>query len=177
MNIFILDTNPELCAQYHCDKHVVKMILEAAQLLSTTHRVLDGVLGHKLSSNGRKLKDYILPDDRQDLLYKATHVNHPCAVWARQSTQNYIWLYNLFVELGREYTYRYAKTHLSLQKLEDILLIPPDNLSPSQQTPFAQAMPDECKNADAVTAYRTYYKTHKSEIAAWTKRSTPNWYQ
>jgi hypothetical protein len=176
MNIFYLDSSPKLAAQYHCDKHVVKMILESAQLLSTAHRVLDGELGHKLSSNGRKLKDFILKDDRQDVLYKATHVNHPCAVWLRESIQNYLWLYELFVELGREYTYRYTKTHLSLQKLEDILIIPPDNLPSSHLTPFAQAMPDECKHSDAVVAYRNYYKQYKSDICVWTKRSQPDWY-
>ena len=47
MNIFYLHENPEICAEYHCDKHVVKMILETAQMLSTAHRIIDGELGAK----------------------------------------------------------------------------------------------------------------------------------
>ena len=177
MNIFVLDEDPVLAAQYHCDKHVVKMILESAQLLSTAHRVLDGDLGHKFSKSGAKLKDYILPDARQDLLYKASHTNHPCALWVRETDCNYMWLCALFLALGDEYTYRYNRIHLSIGKLADILLCLPNNIKQGLCTPFVQAMPDECKNADVVTAYRTYYKTHKSEIATWTKRSTPDWYK
>jgi len=92
MNIFYLSHDTEECAQMHVDKHVVKMILEYAQLLSTTHRVLNNV--HEGS-----------------IFYKATHVNHPSAVWTRQSCENYFWLYDLLVDLCCEYTYRYKKTH------------------------------------------------------------------
>ena len=96
MNIFYLHDTPVTCAQYHTDKHVVKMIIEYAQLLSTAHRLVDG--------------------DEGLVLYKATHKNHPSAIWARRSAQNYAWLYYHMMELGREYEKRYGKKHLSIIK-------------------------------------------------------------
>jgi len=91
MNVFYLDSDPKQCAMLHTDKHVVKMILEYSQLLSTAHYVCDGAT----------------PEG----MYKPTHINHPSAVWVRKSEHNYIWLCNLLLELCNEYTYRYAKTH------------------------------------------------------------------
>lgn len=177
MNIFYLDSDPKTAAQYHCDKHVVKMILESAQLLSTAHRVLDGVQGIRISAAGRKLKDWILSDFREELLYKATHVNHPSAIWTRQSLSHYAWLESLFVELCKEYTYRYDKVHLCETKLADVLSMPPDNLA---ELPFSeppQAMPESCKmTGNAVLAYRQYYMLEKRDFAKWTRRSIPAWY-
>lgn len=172
-----MDQDPAKAAQYHCDKHVVKMILESAQLLCTAHRVLDGEQGVRLSKSGARLKDWILPDQRQEILYKATHVNHPCAIWARTSTSNYAWLYLLFDALGEEYSYRYARKHASIERLSGILDDYPDMMDPGSRTDPPQAMPDDCKVTDTVTAYRNYYKTCKSEIATWTKRSVPDWYK
>lgn len=177
MNIFFLDEDPVLAAQYHCDKHVVKMILESAQLLSTAHRVLDGELGIRLSASGARLKDYVLPDAKQDLLYKATHISGPCAVWAREASDNYEWLFGLFIALGDEYSYRYNKEHLSISKLERILAVLPKNIPTKPLTKPPLVMPEGCKDPDPILAYRKYYKTHKSEIAKWTKRSTPDWYK
>lgn len=156
MNIFMLDTDPTKAAAYHCDKHVVKMILEYAQLLSTAHRELDGI-------------------DDDDQLYRKTHVNHPSGVWARQSGANYKWLYSLFVECCKEYTARYGKTHLTETKLRHRLANPPKNIPKGGLTPILQAMPDECKRDDPVAAYRGYYKTHKADIAVW-KHNTPDWW-
>ena len=93
MNIFYLDNDPKVCAQMHLDKHVVKMILEYCQLLSTAHRVLDGTEVMGKSKTGRNVKRWILPDKREEIVYSATHINHPSAVWARQSAMNYYWLY------------------------------------------------------------------------------------
>ena len=96
MNIFYLDRDPVVAAKMHCDKHVVKMILESAQMLSTAHRVLDG-------------DEYA--DERG--LYKMAHKNHPSTIWVRTSTDNYMWLNRLFGALCKEYTYRYNKQHSS----------------------------------------------------------------
>jgi hypothetical protein len=86
MNIFYLDEDPKICAQYHCDKHVVKMIIEYAQLLSTAHRVLDGFEGYGASKSGnRQVKIWTLHDSRDEILYKATHVNHPSNIWTRSN--------------------------------------------------------------------------------------------
>jgi hypothetical protein len=112
MNIFYLSQNPVECAQMHNDKHCVKMILESAQLLSTAHRVLDGVETVGLSQSGRKKKIWKLANDKLDTkLYSATHNNHPSAIWVRQSKNNYVWLFNLFCSLIVEYQHRYEKVH------------------------------------------------------------------
>lgn len=160
MNIFFLDKDPKLCSQYHCDKHLVKMVLETAQLLSTAHRVLD--------------KDN-LDEYRDSNLYKETHTNHPCSKWLRVSTGNYQWLYQLFVELNREYTHRYGKEHLSGLKLLGVLYFCPDNLSMGELTPPALAMPDIYKVEDPVQSYRSYYIAEKQTLLTYTKRIKPYW--
>jgi hypothetical protein len=179
MNIFYLDKDPKLAAQYHCDKHVVKMILESAQLLSTAHRVLDGELGHYISLGNRKLKQWTLSDWRETLLYKTAHYNHPCAVWVRKSSENYKWLYELFKELCIEYYNRYNKEHASYSKLMDALSYLPDNIPRDRFTEPPQAMDlyPQCKvPGDTVQAYRNYYKEIKSEIAEWRYTTKPYWY-
>ena len=106
MNIFYLHSDPEMCAKWAVDSHCVKMILEAAQLLSTAHRVIDGLETEGKSASGRRKKVWVLPEDRDFKLYNATHVNHPSAVWARQSNNNYNWLWCYLLEHCREYTRR-----------------------------------------------------------------------
>lgn len=178
MNIFYLSPNAAEAAKYHCDKHCVKMILESAQLLSTAHRLIDGVEGKKVSAAGRNLKAWILPDERDSTLYTATHVNHPSAVWVRQSDEHYYWLELLLRELYREYTRRYNKIHLVQQKLEDALLFAPDNIPKQGFVEPPQCMPDDCKvPGDAVTAYRKYYINYKNEFAVWKYTQTPDWYK
>lgn len=177
MNIFVLDSDIKKCAQYHCDKHIVKMILEYAQILSTTHRVLDGKQKAILSKSGRKQKIWVLEDMHlESTLYKAVSVNHPCNIWARQSKANYIWLHTLLTECLIEYYDRYGKEHKTSSILLD-LFPTPDNIPERPMTPFAQAMPDECKvEGDAVQAYRNYYNMHKHRFAKWKNGNTPSWY-
>jgi hypothetical protein len=153
MNIFVLDHDVKRCAQAHNDKHVVKMILETAQLLSTVQW-----------QSGREAP------------YKQTHVNHPCSVWARESLGNYMWLCELGLELCKEYTHRYGKVHKSEAIIRYLAEAPP-SLSNKGMTPFAQAMPEECKANDAVTAYRNYYIQEKGGMAKWSKRERPYWYK
>jgi Pyrimidine dimer DNA glycosylase len=160
MNIFVLDNDPELCAHYHCDKHVVKMILETAQLLSTAHRVVDeGCLFPELDKN----------------LYKKTHQNHPSAIWVRENYSNYSWVAYLFECLLEEYTYRYGKVHAS-EKLTDYVAWPPLNIkTSSKMTPFKLAMPDVYKTDDPVQSYRNYYIGEKKSLFAWKNRDIPYW--
>lgn len=181
MNVFVLDLDPVIAAQYHLDKHVVKMILETAQLLSTAHRVLDGTIVNCIkytSANKIKsVKRYILDDIKLNaVLYNVTHVNHPCAVWCRHNINNYMWLYKLFVSLCNEYTFRYGKMHKTDVLLRDILKIPPKNISHSCFTPPTLAMPEKYKNSNIVLAYRRYYIAEKYKFAKWTKRNRPNWF-
>jgi len=179
MNIFYLDHDVTKCAEMHNDKHVVKMILEYAQLLSTAHRVLDGVELSGLSASGRKKKFWTLADSRDYTLYKATHIHHPSAVWVRQSKENYLWLANMLLALCEEYTYRYGKVHKTERDgLVNVLLKNiPNNITDSNFTQPTPAMPDEVKiSGDSIKSYRNYYINNKTHLASWKKRSTPGWY-
>jgi len=174
MNIFYLSHNPKECAEQHCDKHCVKMILEYAQLLSTAHRVLDG-REYMDASSGRKMKRWMLPNPTMDkMLYKATYINHPSAVWVRQSNNNYNWLYCLFQSLMTEYTYRYGKTH-ACDKLSPFLCHTPRNIPIDYFTQPTPAMPDEYKViGDSIKSYHNYYIGAKSRMANWKNRQIPN---
>jgi hypothetical protein len=173
MNIFYLDKDPKVCAEMHVDKHCVKMILEYAQLLSTTHRVLDGILVDGLSKSGRKRKQYILPDQREQMLYSATHINHPSAIWVRQSDANYAWLFKMFGALMDEYTYRYGKNH-ACERLADALSHRPNNIPKGSFTEPTPAMPDHYKVAgDSIQSYKNYYLGDKQRMFSWKNRPTP----
>jgi hypothetical protein len=153
MNIFVLDKNQTLCAHYHNDRHCVKMVLESTQLLSNAHWET-GMEGP----------------------YKQTHKNHPCSLWASESITNYEWLLMLALELSNEYSYRYKKTHACLKKIEWLIDNYPD-LPDRGLTPFAQAMPEQYRNKDAVQAYRGYYIGEKQHIAQWKMRDVPYWWR
>lgn len=174
MNIFAVDNDPVQAAHCLVDKHVVKMILESAQLLSTAHRVLDGHEYVGKSKSGRNVKRWTLYDDRDGHLYSATHVNHPSAVWCRQTTGNYEWLYAHFNALLTEYMYRYGKIH-KCYYMWYYLSPPPANLPKGDLQRFAVAMPEEYKVADPVESYRNYYRVAKERMHKWTKREKPAW--
>ena len=177
MNIFYLDEDVTKAAQYHNDKHCVKMILEYAQLLCTAHRVLDGQRMVITTDKGRKKTIHKHPNPNLDnILYGAGWLQHPSAIWARASKANYEYLYALFNALCTEYTHRYGKIHLTYQKLNDILKHPPQNIDFVKQfTQPTPAMPDDVKNADSKTAYRDYYNKYKQHLDLWTKRERPEW--
>ena len=182
MNIFYLHREPYACAEMHVDKHVVKMILEYSQLLSTAHRIIDGVQSVGLSKTGRKQTRYILPDDRESTLYTATHANHPSAIWCRKNTQNYMWLYWLLVACCEEYSYRYGKVHKCqssglVEKLHKL----PTNLPDGEFTQPTPAMPTELIiPGDSISSYRNYYISSKKHLASWkvkiNSRNTPQWF-
>jgi hypothetical protein len=155
MNIFFLDENPTLSAKYHVDKHVVKMILETAQLLCGVHHTTDQVT--------------------DQVPYKLSHKNHPCAVWARESLSNYLYLCELGLELGKEYTYRYGKRHKSIEVIEWCIVNKPNIPDIGFTTP-AMAMPDEFKVDSVVESYRNYYMGAKISLASWKNREKPFWF-
>lgn len=158
MNIFYLSNDPRKCAEYHVDKHVVKMILEYAQLLSTTHRILDTNLESSMDDN----------------LYKATHRNHPSAIWVRQSASNYRWLYTLWLELLDEYTFRYGKQHASGRLIDHLANLPKNISTMAQFTEPTPAMPDQYKVAgDSAQSYHNYYNGDKRRMFAWKNRDVP----
>ena len=159
MNIFILDSDVKKCAQYHVDKHVVKMILETAQLLCGVHHMISQVT--------------------QEVPYKLSHKNHPCAIWARQSLSNYLYLCELGLELCKEYTYRYGKQH-KCESMLDTLAFVPSNIPDKPFTEPTPAMPDACKvSGDSIESYRNYYFMEKKRMWSWSgkinSRMTPSW--
>jgi len=154
MNIFVLHQDPKTCAEMHCDKHVIKMIVETAQLLCGAHH---------------------MTSDREDIPYRLSHKNHPCSVWVRESIQNYQWLVSLGLELCYEYTRRYNKIHKSQQVIEWCQDNQPQ-LSRQGMTAFRLAMPDSCKVSDnPVENYREYYVREKAGFCTW-KTEVPQWF-
>lgn len=127
-----------------CDKHVVKMILESAQMLSTAHYVLDNV-----------------SELFGVTLYKPTHRNHPSAVWVRQSDSHYQWLYKHFVALCHEYTKRFKKIHKTEEKLLKVLCYLPQKIESKLFYPPPQCLPDQYKTENTVNAYLNYYSQEK----------------
>ncbi len=178
MNIFYLDKHYRTCAKQHVDKHVVKMIVEYAQLLSTAHRVLDGEEYEGRTANNRRIRRFKMANSNiENTLYKASHINHPSAIWVRESSQHYWWLYLLFRELCMEYTHRYGKIHSTESKLGEILQIKPKNIKDNGFVEPPQAMPDYCKvPGDSIKAYQMYYVNEKIGFAKWTKRDIPDWF-
>lgn len=155
MNIFVLDLDPIKAAQYHNDKHCVKMVLETAQLLSSAHHILDSPF--------------------KDVVYKLTHKNHPCALWVRESKDNYTWLFMLFEALAIEYRLRYGRQHKSWVTKSEYLQYNPIQAQ-KDLTPFPLCMPDNCKIlGDPVASYRNYYIKEKAHIAKW-KTGVPYWW-
>jgi len=176
MNIFYIDKDPVQAAQWMVDKHVVKMILESAQLLSTAHRLHDGREIEGKSKTGRKARRWVLDDARDAVVYQATHINHPSAVWCRESVENYNWLVDHFFALMAEYTYRYNKEHNCYGELSYLLQSPPHNLKAWDMTPMPSAMADEYKiSNDSLTNYRNYYRLGKVSMHKWTNRQPPEW--
>ena len=180
MNIFYVDKDPVKAAKMLLDKHVVKMILECAQMLCTAKRVLDGTEYMAKTKNGRNIKRWKLDNSNEEaIIYKAGWLNHPSTQWVLQSAYNYIWLYKHMMALGDEYTKRYGKVHLTIEKLGDLLKHPPKN-SPINKKGYdaTPAMPDECKiPGDVVASYRKYYIFEKQRFATWKSPSTvPAWY-
>jgi hypothetical protein len=175
MNIFSVDSDPYQAAEWLVDRHVIKMILESVQLLSTAHRVLDGTEYIGQSKSGRKAKRWLLPDDREHILYGATHVSHPSAVWCRETSGNYEWLYRHFQALCLEYNHRYGKWHKCMD-MWDHLSMTPRNIKQGDLQEFSVAMDKQyIVSTDPIENYRNYYKIGKARMHKWTKRNPPPW--
>ena len=181
MNIFMLDSCPIKSAQYQCDKHISKMCVENAQLLSTAHRILDGVVYIEKTDTNRNIKRWRLSDtDMDEHLYKATHANHPSNIWIRESKNNYNWLWKHFVALADEYTHRCGKVHASFTKLAPYLANSPKNISSIDQTPIRLAINDEACIIpnDPIESYRKFYQTKQTRFKmVWTRREVPHWFK
>jgi hypothetical protein len=149
MNIFYLNKDPYKAAEIQYNKHIVKMVLESAQMLCTAHHHYADLLGYK--------HDYIP--------YKKAHYNHPSTIWCRQNAKQYYWLYNHMIALGKEYTKRYGKEHLTITKCKEPLNLCPFGMPDGDFCEPPQAMPDEYKvEGDSLTAYWNYYEGEKHKV-------------
>jgi hypothetical protein len=203
MNIFKLSEDTKTTAQMHCDKHLVKMILEYSQILSAAHRILDGIptkieyfknevpkvkVVQLLPGECAKMEPVDDVDEsthvktfqlklkiKNPMCYNLTHSNHPSTVWARGTSENYLWLASLLNECFKEYTIRYGKIHAST-RVFNFLKNAPTNIKIGKQTAFALAMPDIYKVPDAVLSYQNYYIGEKMRFAKWTNRKVPEWF-
>lgn len=152
MNIFALSLKVKKCALYHCDKHIVKMILESAQMLCTV-LWLTGV----------------------EAPYKPAHKKHPCTLWAKESLSNWRWLRDLTEALNEEFKYRYNRDE-NHKSWDVVASLQEPNIPDLGLTKFALAMPEEYKCEDPVLSYRNYYVGAKHRFATWKKRPVPEWY-
>jgi len=176
MNIFYLSNDTRQCAEMHVDKHVVKMILEYSQLLSTAHRVIDGHETAVKSQTGRNKKVWKLSNQTLDIsLYESTHVNHPSAIWVRKSKSNYEWLVMMLHDLCAEYTYRYEKKHkVERDGLLDLLYNVPSGIIDKGFCEPTPAMPDEyIDKTSSIKSYQTYYIKDKKHMFSWKNRNIP----
>lgn len=144
------------------------MIVEAVQMLSTAKHLLD---------------PFPVDSEESKKIYKICHKNHPVTIWIRTSLDNYLWTLEMISAMHDEWRYRYGhketKFHASYLVAQILKKHAPsaDCFPEKGLTPFAQAMPDEYKNEDAVEAYRKYYQSpEKRKIASWKKRNPPNWW-
>ncbi len=167
MNIFVLDENPVIAAQMLCDKHIVKMPLETAQLLSNVFSIALKAPNPFVSTTDQNIA----------VPYKLTHSNHPCSLWARQSKGNFCWLIEYGKELCKEYTWRYKRKHKSEEVIDwcdsnkDLLIFRSTDMQA-----FIQALPDRYKCTNPVKAYREYYLQEKLRFAKWENgREAPGW--
>lgn len=151
MNIFVLDYDVKNCVEYHCNSHVVKMILEYTQILSTVNRVCG-----------------------LDEGYKPTHVRHPCVLWAGECLDNWLYLRTLCEELNNEFKYRFRHSHKSIFVARSLSEPPLPVLGKLTKQP--QAIPNDVKCDDVVVAYRNYYIKYKQHLAKWYPREKPWWF-
>tara|TARA_Y100000385_G_scaffold242970_1_gene260214 strand:- start:1266 stop:1823 length:558 start_codon:yes stop_codon:yes gene_type:complete len=179
MNIFVLDENIDLCARYHCDKHLVKMISEHNQMLGSIGWTSRGIW-YKRDMD----RDWInqtfkgfprSTEEGNPFPYGIGFKHHPCTRWTAHSKENYEWLCELTLEMCKEYTRRYGRIHAG----EAILKWYNDNPPPFENSGFTkwvQAMPDECKRDNPIEGYRKYYLEHKRRFARWAHSETPQWW-
>ena len=154
MNVFVLSEDPRECARFHADQHVGKMLMESVQLLFAA-----------------------CPGETP---WRKTHLNHPCAVWVRESRENWRWLLALASALAAEHARRFGTVHGAAFQLPWLRDREPD-LPPVGRTPFAQAVPEAFRSESALSAYRAYYSADKRTLAgrpaSWTRRPVPEWFR
>lgn len=164
MNIFILDSDVNKCAQYHLVKHINKMQVELSQLLCAA-----------LHQNPE-----LRPEIKQ-IPYKLTHANHPCTIFTRKSPVHYSYVAGLLYALNVEYQRRYNKTHLSFTKMyeaglvTDVDYVLANNKFSEIVNDIPKCMPDEYKVESVIESYRNYYRLGKVHLHDWAPANKPDW--
>lgn len=179
MNIFFLDIDPIKCAHYHCNKHIVKMITEHAQMMSMAIWYHDRKQALRLYEKGRIMN--APPEVTGKPPRTDSHLMHPCTMWVRESRKHFDWLKLMSAEMAHEYYLRFGQfhnpprhhssyvdciAHLNSSKIPD---------SPWESPP--QAMPEEFRGPDAAEAYKRLYGLDKIRFARWTVREMPEWFK
>ncbi|KAF2072347.1 hypothetical protein CYY_006342 [Polysphondylium violaceum] len=169
MNLFYLDLVAKKSARYHCNKHVVKLILEATQILYGVWHVIEG------SNEKWKIR---APENPM----KLTHTNHPLSIWARTNTKTYDIVSEYCLCLLDEYTLRYGKVHSCTKHMDFLAKEKPKNLPVSNTCPVMPlCMPDQYKVVptkswqDVVDSYRAYYIGEKLHFCAYKDVDWPDW--
>lgn len=183
MNIFVLDKSPKISAEFHCDKHVVKMILESGQMLCASHwlHLLNEYYPGK-KEEFKRVKDMQkwlienIPKEKQPP-WKLSHINHPCTIWTNNSLSNYFWHHELSKSLCVEYTKRYGRVHSSEIIIDWLGKNKPVKMTDKGLTQFVICMKEEYKiSEDPVLCYRNYYIKDKSRFAKWKLNNQPYWW-
>jgi len=181
MNIFVLDLDPKKAARDHCDNHIVKMVLEGAQILGSTHWISNGVIKKKEILSLEKPEEIWKKFPRMDESgkvkpYGIGFANHPSSKWSRYCIENWQWLVDLCIEMTYEHERRWGKITTMRKVIEWFASNPPQLLSNGKISAFYQAVPDHIKGDDPVHAYRLYYAGWKEYFAKW-KKGEPDWWK
>lgn len=183
MNIFVLDRDPIKAAEYHCDRHCCKMIIEHTQMLAAAYYHTIGISRKKEISEKQQLVDSLFEGfprkrpDGSDHPYGISHYNHPCTIWTRESIENWNWLHECTVELCNQFKLRWSGKEHSIKAILDWMLIKKPNLQSKGLTKFATAMNESFISQCPIESYRKYYEYKDSVMdVRWKNGNIPFWY-
>ena len=165
MNIFVLDECPDTSAEYMCDQHIPKMLVESAQMMASA-----------LLENGVSTSK--MPLTKKGTPYRGGYKHHPCTKWVGETRNNYLWLADHASRLWREHYLRFGTSHAcgyAVAKMYN--LYSETSIPKGRRTRFVQAMPDEYKNPCTITAYRNFYRGEKAKFATWDRSRQPWWWK
>lgn len=162
MNIFVLDSDPKMCAYAHCDDHVKEMIPVYAQILCNTHHLLD--------PEGDILEHLNPLDPGFPFIQMELSV-----AWAKDNNANYQWLHDVWFWLHKEYWYRFDEIHDDWSKFYNKLSHIPNNIIEGDLTTPPQNIPENCIETNledelqnTIAGYRKYY-------TQWCKENDVEW--
>lgn len=192
MNIFVFDKSPVVSAEQAIDKHIVKMPTESCQMLHTNALYFHYKEIYEVEPSLKDLKEF--HSHINSNLMKPAMLNHPSTIWARETPQNFLWLYRHAHALCDEYTYRYGKEHGTRKRIQQTpieMIHHMETQFPSKLTPVSIAMDDSYRldyseymeanpnNSQwdfVIDSYKHYYLEGKWRFAEWRKNRMPEWW-